>query len=83
MYRYIVNVTRDISTMINVFGGVLRVVVYANRVCNSNVTLPQKRIPAGILGDRLRLRPDAVDLISNPLEYFENTCAENVAQQKN
>ena len=49
-------------------------VVNANRVCNGTVTLLQKETPAGILGGRLRLRPDPVDLISNPLESFENIC---------
>ena len=33
---------------------------------------PDKQFPVGLLGGRLGLHPEPVDLISNPLGYFEN-----------
>ena len=38
------------------------------------VTLPPKKNPAGLLGGRLRLWPNPVDVISIPLELFKNRC---------
>ena len=55
----------------------LRVVFNAN--CNGNVTLSQKNIPCGDFEgspSATALRPDPADLISNPLEYFENVCTD-------
>ena len=55
----------------------LHVDFYAN--FNGNVTLPPKRNPCGAVGgspSATALRPDPVDLISNPFECFENLCTE-------
>ena len=74
------NVTRDIGTM-------FCVILYANRVCNGNLTLPQKTNPCGAFGGSpvvMAVRPDPVDLISNPLECFETICnATDLAQDVN
>ena len=60
-------------------GGLL----YTNRVCNGNVTLPRKKFSApcadfGGSPSATALWPDPVDLISNPLESFENRCTESM-----
>ena len=62
--------TRDIVSM-------LRVILYANRVCSGNVTPPRKTNACGAFEgspSATALRPDPADLISNPLEHFENIC---------
>ena len=56
---------------------------YAN--FNGNVTLsPKNKSLRGFwgsaFGDGPSLRPDPVDLISNPLEYFENICTDRKPQ---
>ena len=76
MYRSIV--TRDIFTIIKMPRAsfvTLRVVFDAN----GHVTLPQMTNPCGDFGGspsvtRRPSRPDPLDLISSPLEYFENIC---------
>jgi len=55
--------------------GLLRVVLYEYRICNGNVTLSQKEIPAGhYLGGR-GLRPDPLDSLADPLHVFESIYA--------
>ena len=61
----------------------LRVIVYANRVCNGNVTLPQKnKILPGFWGVAFGSGPYPVDLIPKPLEYFEHICTAQVETEK-
>ena len=46
-------------------------------VCNDNVTLPPKTNPCGAFRgspSATALRPDPVDLISDPLGFLENIC---------
>ena len=58
--------------------GALRVVLYDNRICNGNVTLSQKQIPAGhYLGGR-GLRPDPLDSLADPLDVLGNIYAGSV-----
>ena len=65
MYVQVVysSVTRDIFAIINILAGGVRVVVYANHVCNGNVTLPQKEHPCGAFGWSVAFGSDPIQWI--------------------